>query len=116
MSRSRFGSLSVVLVVLLVSACGRIGVHLLPQSDHDARPADSGPTIHDAGPADSGSTMHDAGQFDAGPRDAAIDAGGTDAAMYDSCQVECRNDHGTAECTGQSCSIDCAIEIGRAHV
>jgi hypothetical protein len=81
--------------MLWAGACGRIGVHLLPQSHHDAGPADAG--LHDAGPTDSGAR-------DSGPADA-----GTDAAAYNGCAVECRNDHGTAECSDRSCTLNCAI-------
>jgi hypothetical protein len=128
----------VLSLLLSLGACGRVGVHLIPQSD--AHPRDSGAspdagrspeagtntdggTSAEGGIASDGGSLGDGGpgtdggmSTDGGPSDASMVAdgggvggGGPDSGALMSCPVTCENTHGTADCTSGSCALSCAI-------
>jgi hypothetical protein len=92
-----------LLAAVLLSACGRVGVNLVP---FGSQTPDGGPNNGDSGPGGDAST-------DASPNaDASADAGpnadaGTDAGP-NACLDPCQNPNGAAECSEGQCVITCS--------
>src|SRR4051794_27009848 len=108
MSGTKIGWLGCALLLVL-SACGRIGVHLIPAggSGRDASASsDAGPGATDGGMTDGG--LPDGGGMGGGFPDGGGMGGGSDA-MVASCSASCQNDHGAADCTSGSCTLSCSI-------
>jgi hypothetical protein len=106
MLRDQVGRLGLCALLLLLIACGRVGVHLIPLEDPlNRRDAGANP---DSGTIELDSGMIDSGGAGGGMTDAMTSE--PDAAM--SCPVVCQNDHGAADCGGGSCTLTC--EIGYA--
>lgn len=117
------------MVCVLLAACGRFGVNLLPAPEEG-----QGPSADRDGGADSDSGI-DSGpiysDFDAGVQpeldassDSSVDSGtgigaggssgsgadsGTDSGSEPVCPTLCANSHGTAECGTGQCQISCSI-------
>jgi hypothetical protein len=77
----------------LLTACGRVGVDLLPATRTEDEPATQGEASTDAAVTDS----------------AAAQAGaGMGAGAADRCLAACSNQHGSAQCVGGVCQLTCS--------
>ncbi|HTU58559.1 MAG TPA: hypothetical protein VMF89_08995, partial [Polyangiales bacterium] len=109
-----------IALLCLASACGRIGVEILPFDDDplngvDGRGEDGGGNGLDGGNLDAswgGDPDADIGDMDGalGPDGAVMPDTGPDPIAL--CMMSCQNDHGGASCASGSCVTTCANGYG----